>query len=352
MESEVHTLTSDDKIKYNNKTSGKEKYKNVTEDMLKTKYFEFRNLKQTAKYFNMPVSTLHDKISKYDWYIKNKNNKNNKNITDEEFISICNSSMSMAEAARKLNISFKVLSRRAKKLGCYNPNQSGKGIIRNRKQKYILNEEYFYKWTPQMAYWLGFIVADGSIHDKVFSIDLSIKDKEHLQHFIEDIESTDTIREYIHKNKQKDGTYKEYKAVHFKTRNKNFIQSLRDKGIEEQKTYIDRNYIEYIPDEFKYYFIIGLFDGDGSVSNVGDILFSGNRVNILSVFNYINFKEEDLRIVDKGKYINCHIRFKRDCFKFWKMYLKYSKDIYCLERKRQRILDNYLKYLEIHNINN
>lgn len=352
MESEVCILTSDDNIKNNN---SKEKYKNVTEEILKTKYFEFKNLKQTASYFNMPVSTLHKRLMKYDWYINRENKveriNNSKNITDEEFINTCNSSRSMAEAARKLNIPFTTFSRRAKKLGCYHTNQSGKGFTKNREQKYTLDEEYFKIWTPQMSYWLGFIVADGSIHNKVFSIDLSIRDKDHLQCFVDDIASTDIIREYAHKNKQKDGTYKEYKAVHFKTRNKKFIQSLRDKGIEEQKTYIDRDYISQVPDEYKPYFIIGLFDGDGSVSKVGDISISGNKVNILSVFNYMGFKEDNLRIENKGAYIDCDIRFKHDCFKFWEMYLKYSEYIHCLERKKKRILESYTKYLERNNKN-
>ena len=353
MKSEVVTLASEDNSKKNEiKTKNKEKYKNVTEDVLKTKYFEFNNLKQTASYFNMPITTLHKRLMKYDWYINRENKKcSNSNITDEEFINTCNSSRSMAEAARKLNIPFTTFRRRAKKLECYHTNQSGKGFTKEREQKYTLNEEYFNIWTPQTSYWLGFIVADGSIHNRVFSIDLAVKDKEHLQYFIEDVKSTDTIREYVHKNKQKDGSYKEYKAVHFKTSNKKFIQSLRNKGIEEYKTYIDRNYIEQIPDEFKSYFIIGLFDGDGSVSKTGEISFSGNKVNILSVFNYMGFKDNDLRIEDKGAYINCHLRFKRDCFKFWEMYLKYSENIHCLNRKRQRILENYTKYLKIHNNN-
>lgn len=358
MKSEVGILTSDDNLKNNNiKTKDKEKYKNVTEDILKTKYFEFNNLKQIALYFNMPITTLHKRLMKYDWYInrENKSSKmtnNSKNITDEEFISTCNSSISMAEAAKKLNMPFTTFSKRAKKLGCYHTNQGGKGIIKERKQKYILDEEYFNVWTPQMSYWFGFVVADGSIHNEIFSIDLSIKDKEHLQHFVEDIKFTGTIREYVHRNKQKDDTYKEYKAVHFKTRNKKFIQSLRNKGIEEYKTYIDRNYIEQVPDEFKPYFVIGLFDGDGSVTKTGDISFSGNKVNILSVFDYMGFKEDNLRIRNKGIYINCDIRFKRDCFKFWKMYLKYSENIHCLNRKRVRILENYTKYLKGHNEDN
>ena len=74
MKSEVVTLASEDDSKKNEiETKNKEKYKNVTEDVLKTKYFEFNNLKQTALYFNMPITTLHKRLMKYDWYINREN---------------------------------------------------------------------------------------------------------------------------------------------------------------------------------------------------------------------------------------------------------------------------------------
>lgn len=64
----------------------------------------------------------------------------------QEFINICNQSKSMAEACSKLNIHFNTFARYAKKFGCYNPNQCGKNIIKNRtpifKLEDILNNKY------------------------------------------------------------------------------------------------------------------------------------------------------------------------------------------------------------------
>lgn len=262
------------------------------------------------------------------------------NIDKENFIKICNSSNSMAEASRILGIPFTSFSKIAKKFNCYNTNQSGKGMTKNKKSKYKINENYFNVWTPQMAYWLGFIVADGCIKsNSLFTIDLCSKDKQHLQNFIEDIESNDCIREYIHKNKQENGEYKEYKAVHFTIRNKNIVKSLKDKGIENLKTYIDREYINFVPNEFKKYFIIGVFDGDGNITKNGYISIAGNKTNVISLFNYLGFKDEQLNIKDKGKYIDCVIRFKKDCYKFWKIYLECACNIKCLDRKK-RIIEN------------
>jgi len=58
---------------------------------------------------------------------------------EQEFISVCNNANSMLEAATMLGIHFNTFSRIAKKLKCYKPNQSGKGI--NKKMPSINLEE-------------------------------------------------------------------------------------------------------------------------------------------------------------------------------------------------------------------
>ena len=50
--------------------------------------------------------------------------------TDEEIIQACDSSFTMAEAAAKTNLHYNTFRRRAKKLGCYKPNQGAKGTSR------------------------------------------------------------------------------------------------------------------------------------------------------------------------------------------------------------------------------
>lgn len=49
--------------------------------------------------------------------------KNISHIDKDQFIFVCNQSLTMAEAARILNISYKVLIKYAKLYGCYHPNQ-------------------------------------------------------------------------------------------------------------------------------------------------------------------------------------------------------------------------------------
>jgi hypothetical protein len=51
-----------------------------------------------------------------------------KKYNEEDFIQVCKECHTAAEAAAKLGIAFSTFKRKALKLGCYNTNQSGKGI--------------------------------------------------------------------------------------------------------------------------------------------------------------------------------------------------------------------------------
>lgn len=51
-------------------------------------------------------------------------------INKEDFIKICNNSLTMAEASRKLKMHFNTFKKYALLFGCYNTNQSGKNHIR------------------------------------------------------------------------------------------------------------------------------------------------------------------------------------------------------------------------------
>lgn len=62
-------------------------------------------------------------------------------IDKDKFIQICKESNSMAEASRKLEIHFNTFKRYAEKFGCYNPNQSHKGVKIGMTSKRILTED-------------------------------------------------------------------------------------------------------------------------------------------------------------------------------------------------------------------
>lgn len=53
-----------------------------------------------------------------------------KEINKDNFIEVCNTSLTMSEASRKLNLHFNTFKRYAIQFNCWNPNQSGKGTKR------------------------------------------------------------------------------------------------------------------------------------------------------------------------------------------------------------------------------
>ncbi len=60
-------------------------------------------------------------------------------IDENYFISICQESQSMAQASAKLKLHFNTFKRIAIKLGCYYPNQSGKGTSKKYPEKISLD---------------------------------------------------------------------------------------------------------------------------------------------------------------------------------------------------------------------
>lgn len=69
-----------------------------------------------------------------------------KKIDKREFITVCENSLSMAQAAETLGLHFNTFKKYALKFGCYQPNQSGRGISKSGKIKYstkdILSGKY------------------------------------------------------------------------------------------------------------------------------------------------------------------------------------------------------------------
>lgn len=61
-------------------------------------------------------------------------------ISDKDIILACESSLSMAQAAAKLNIHFNTLKRRATKLGCYVTNKAGVGVAKPSGNKIPLKD--------------------------------------------------------------------------------------------------------------------------------------------------------------------------------------------------------------------
>jgi len=157
----------------------------------------------------------------------------------------------------------------------------------NKKSKIKINQDFFKTWSSDMAYVLGFVVADGCV----------CKRKDRINSYIFDITSKDkSILIKIKKVLRSDHTigikYNSLKMPynHLFICNKVICEDLIKLGINPRKTYN----LEPIKVPEKYFpdYVRGFFDGDGSVyiQKVNGTLqikssFVGASLPFIKVFN-------------------------------------------------------------------
>lgn len=119
-----------------------------------------------------------------------------------------------------------------------------------------LNEDYFEKInSPQKAYWLGFLYADGNISNQnILQFRLQTRDGYIIENFAKDLESGHSIY------KEREGA-----TTGICIRNNKIVEDLNKLGMGHRKTYdLDFPKIgEFIPKKYFDNFLIGFFDGDG-----------------------------------------------------------------------------------------
>ena len=171
----------------------------------------------------------------------------------------------------------------------------------------LINETYFDVIdTPEKAYLIGFIMADGSIRRD--SSQLTIAQKKDEQWWI-----LNMIRTFI-----------QPEAKSLTIHNKHLCNSLIDKGIIPNKTYESTSATmqtlwSSIHDDYKYDFIRGLLDGDGCIrwfyqtdtskKQSCNICFTGNKylLNIISDFIKEEFGYSSTTIQEFKNYAKYYI---------------------------------------------
>lgn len=132
------------------------------------------------------------------------------------------------------------------------------------KRKYNVDDNYFDNInTEEKAYWLGFLFADGCIHERSgqnrISLVLAIKDKKHLEKFKKAISFEGPIIDYAKKSGKFLGLVHSYLRI----TSQKLSDSLSNLGCVPRKSLILK--FPKINDDLKHHFIRGYFDGDGSV---------------------------------------------------------------------------------------
>ena len=124
---------------------------------------------------------------------------------------------------------------------------------------YSLNESFFDNINSELpVYWLGFIAADGCVEsDRVISIQLADKDRQHLQMFLDAMGCNKPIYESIKKGK---------KYARVTINSARLVSKLAENGIGRRKS-LSLQWPTTIADELMPYYIRGYFDGDGMWSH-------------------------------------------------------------------------------------
>lgn len=137
--------------------------------------------------------------------------------------------------------------------------------------KYQYNKDYFAEInSPEVAYWFGFVCADGCITrfyrgDRLKSMGLEItlcaEDRQHLEKFVQALDSNLPIKKRIAKFQDK-----EYEAYRLTVSCTKMCRDLIDLGCIPRKTYSFRFPKDSLPHEYYRDFLRGYFDGDGGIN--------------------------------------------------------------------------------------
>ena len=166
-------------------------------------------------------------------------------------------------------------------------------ITSKKKIKYPRNSNFFENInSKEKAYWLGMMLSDGSITNQ-YSVNLGLKDKEHIEKFKKAIGAINNKIIEIQDNRWS----KPYINYRLSIRDKKMVKDLRKYNCIPNKNYIEFDFPN-IPEEYYYDFIRGYFDGDGSI-------YFTNKKYIISFVGNKKFLTTLKKILDKENISLC-----------------------------------------------
>lgn len=210
------------------------------------------------------------------------------------------------------------------------------------------NIRYFEKCNSKLkAYFLGFITADGCIQSNGLNsygltITIHEKDISILHKLKEEIQCENQVK-LISGGMTHDKT-KIKTHCRFQLFNKELVSDLKSYGLTEKKSTTMPNIIVNIPVEYRKAFILGYFDGDGSISfnkssNQFFVNFRGTEQFLQGIQDEFNFAKCSIY---KDKQRNCYSLItwrKQDISSFFKIY---NECEFYLQRKYEKFPE-YLK---------
>lgn len=214
------------------------------------------------------------------------------------------------------------------------------------KEEYYSNIKHDYFEIidhPQKAYYLGLLSSDGNINKKRHLVTITLQEED--DYILDNLYKELNINRKVTKEK---GKYSRFQFSSGK-----MCLDLEKYGIIENKTW--NMLIKNIPKEYYYSFLLGYFDGDGSIYSYYinkpssyNISYCGSEsamVSICNMLDELNLKysiKEDKREYKGGTFINVNFVNTVEKYAFLKIIYK-NNIVYSLTRKREKSL----KFIEI-----
>ena len=204
--------------------------------------------------------------------------------------------------------------------------------IPTRKRLYAIKEDYFNELnSEEQAYWLGFLSADGYIHNERGEITLELQesDKEHLEKFSKALECNKPLLEI------RCGENKQFLHYRFVIKCRKMVEDLKNYNIKQRKSLTFEPPI--LPDNLIPYWIIGYMDGDGSIINAKGhvkICFIGTIASLTFIKNFFS-SFNAIRLEHRCENTYCFTLEVEKSEKFLRD-INYLQLPYALERKKKR----------------
>jgi hypothetical protein len=266
----------------------------------------------------------------------------------DEIVKLYKSGLSSVEIAKLYGVTHKTITKILDKRGVQRRN--------NGHRKYKLNENYFDNIdTPNKAYILGFLYADGSNNEAKCTISMSLQEDDGyiLEKIRKEIGSEKPL-EFLDYSNKHDGGYNyknQYRLLMF---SKHMCEALKDKGVVPNKSLI-LQWPSFLRDDLYSHFLRGYIDGDGYIQPHK----WEHCVDFISTYDFCKkaqeYIENKLDIKCRLDDASCHngvttylyVRYKEQVKKFLD-YIYQDAELY-LERKYQTYISKYCKDDNINN---
>lgn len=166
--------------------------------------------------------------------------------------------------ARDLGVTRGAVLNMAKRMGLVFKDKDKKIGLKIRANNTSCDRDYFKTWSPNMAYCLGYIYADGYIDNRMFTLRLRChsKDEEILLAVHRELKSKHKIGRLEARSDQGRNNGPQTYCV---IANTDLVRYLvEEHGVKPNKSKLDLP-LPYVPDDHFGHFLRGYFDGDGHI---------------------------------------------------------------------------------------